>query len=128
MARENVEIVRSIFEAWSRGDFSSADWAHPDIVFVPGIGPSVKGLEAMARTWSEFLEPWEGYSVEPLEIVDAGDDRVLLTLRFHGRGRRSGASIDAFQGANIFTIRDGLVVRLELVSDAREARRMVGLD
>jgi hypothetical protein len=35
MSQENVEMVRSVYETWGRGDFRSAEWAHPEIDFVP---------------------------------------------------------------------------------------------
>ena len=37
---QNMELVRSIFAAWERGDYRSIEWAHPEIEFVFVEGPT----------------------------------------------------------------------------------------
>ena len=54
MPLDNLELVRSICVAHEGGDFSSAEWAHPQIEFIWIGGPeegSWTGVGALAERW-----------------------------------------------------------------------------
>ena len=68
MASTNVELMRSIFTSWERGDFTSSAWAHPEIEFSMADGPdpgSWTGIAGMADGWSAFQSAWEGFGADP---------------------------------------------------------------
>ena len=132
MAATNLDLVRSIYVAWERGDWSSVDWAHPEIEFVSADGPSpwsVSGMAALGEAWREFLETWERWRVEAEEYRELDDERVLVFIRIGGRGKASGLEVDQMsaKGANLFHIRDGRVTRLALYWNRERALADVGL-
>ena len=118
MASANLDLVRSIFAAWERGDFSSAEWAHPGIEFVIVEGPSPgnwTGLAGMAAAWREFLSAWEDYRNFADEYRELDDERVLVRLHSSGRDKTSGLELGQMQsrgGTCLFHVRDGRVTRL----------------
>jgi ketosteroid isomerase-like protein len=97
-----------------RGDFSRADWAHPEIESVMVGGPepgSGSRLTAMATGWGEVLGAWENFRVELDDCREVDDERVLALINFRGRGKTSGLEI-ATKGAALFQLRDGMVSRI----------------
>ena len=132
MSQENVEIVRSIYAAWSRGEFSSADWAHPDIECVRADGPdpgSWTGVAAMADAWREFMGAWEGYRIDVEGYRELDGERVLAFTRRSGRGQKSGLEIGqaTAKGATLWEVHDGLVTRQVTYWDRERALDDLGL-
>jgi ketosteroid isomerase-like protein len=125
---ENLDLVRSIYAARVRGDWrTEVEWLHPDIEVVSVGGPDpreVSGLRAVAGAWREFLRAWENFRVDLQEIRVLDEERVLVLFRRSGRGKVSGMEIKDLagsEGADVFLIRDGRVVRLDTYWDRDRA-------
>ena len=128
----NLELVRSIYGAWERGDYSSADWAHPEIEFVFADGPSPgswKGLAGLADGTRDFIGAWEGFRIEAEDFRELDDGRVLVLVRYGGRGKASGLEIEQTQakGADVYELREGKVARRATYFDRERALADVGL-
>jgi hypothetical protein len=85
----NLDLVRSIYAAWEHGDYSSAEWAHPEIEYMLVDGPapfSRSGLSGLAEGWREFLSAWEDFRVENVEYRQLDSERVLMLDLLSVRG------------------------------------------
>jgi ketosteroid isomerase-like protein len=129
MSQANVEVVKEIFSAWERGDFTAIDWADPEIEFsIPGPDLDVhRGIEAAGRAWAEWLNAFDEFKVIGEEFHDAGD-RVVVKQVFRGKGKGSGIPIDEIPGAAVFTLRDGKVTRFQGYVTVEEAMASAGLE
>jgi ketosteroid isomerase-like protein len=93
MASATLDFVRSVFAAWERGDFSSVDWAHPEIEFVIADGPepgSWRGLAGMAEGFGQMVRGTEQFRTPADEYRELDDERVLVFHHVGGRGKTSG--------------------------------------
>jgi ketosteroid isomerase-like protein len=113
----NLELVRSIYEDWGRGDFRSLSWAHPDFELVLVDGPNAgrwKG-SAAGRAWADTLAVWEDFRTVAEEISELDGARVLVLTQNTGRGKTSGLELGDMEtrGANVLHMSGGRVLRLE---------------
>jgi ketosteroid isomerase-like protein len=128
----NLDFVRSIRDAWERGDYSSAEWAHPEIEFAFADGPapgSWKGLAGMAEGTRSWVSAWEKWSIDAEEYSELDDERVLVLTRYRGRGKTSGVDIaqTGAKGAELFHVRGGEVTKLVIYWDCGNALADLGL-
>ena len=129
---ENLDLVRCIYAAWERGDFSSTGWADSEIEWIATGGPepsSGKGMASFSAAWRDFLAAWGDYRVMADEYRALDAERVLVLLTARARGRASGleAHQGGTEGANVFHVRDGKVSRLVIYWDRERALADLGL-
>ena len=104
MSHQNVELVRTFMAAANRRDF-----------------------ETMLRDYFKSLEgSFEDLALPVEDIIDAGDDQVLLLVRVCGRGKASGIAVEQRFG-QVWTIVDGLVREVVSYPDPDDAFKAVGL-
>jgi ketosteroid isomerase-like protein len=122
MSQENLTIVRRFVV----GDLEQAlAYAAPDIVWDPVEEASGRGHDAVRASLARWKDTWDEYEVTHEEFVDAGD-RVVVTLQLRGRGRGSGVEIDA-RFFDVYTIRDGKIVRMDEFTERSAALEAAGL-
>jgi ketosteroid isomerase-like protein len=84
-----------------------------------------RGIDAIMDHVTGWAAMWESWNVEVERIIDAGDDQVVVFIRETGRST-SGLDMDERHG-ELYTVRDGRIVRRQGFSDPNEALEAVGL-
>jgi ketosteroid isomerase-like protein len=128
----NLDLVRSIYAAWERGDYSSAEWAHPDVELVIADGPSPgrrTGLAGMAKSARELFSVWENVRAEVDEYRELDGERVLVLDHRSGHGKTSGLELAQVrtQGGTLWRLRDGKVIGLVIYFDRERAFADLGI-
>jgi ketosteroid isomerase-like protein len=119
----NVELARAVYRALAdRGPtdeliHADAEYVNPPYAVEPGTRPWSVALERLLDIYPDF-------TLEPEEYLPVGDDRVLVVVRARATGA-SGVTTDQ-RLAHVWTIRDGLIARLQWYNDLAEARTALG--
>ncbi len=131
MSQENVELVRTVYAAFAAGDVPAVLGAmSPDIVWNeaenfpyadrnPYLGPEA----VLTGVFGRIATDWDGFTVVPGEMLDAGDTVVVLG-RYRGTCRATGRALDA-QLAHVWRVADGRVVGFQQYTDTLQAARVV---
>ena len=74
----------------------------------------------------DWFDTFDDLKVEPLEVIDAGQDQAVAVVRFDGRAKLSGVEADLTFAA-LYTVRDGKVARGREYWTRDEALEAAGL-
>jgi uncharacterized protein len=132
MSQENVEVMRAVVEAWRLADDDAwmrlvdpeFEW---DTSGYPAVGVASQGSgrENFRRFLERYRTTWRRYDVRAEELIDAGD-QVVAIVRETVRAEGSDAPIER-QVAQVWTLRDGRVVRYRVFRTKNEALEAAGL-
>jgi ketosteroid isomerase-like protein len=130
MSEENVEVVRSFYDAWARHDLPGpAELMDPEIEYVNPAGAvepgTRRGRTAFRRAVEKAFEGWETWQIEP-EQFRTVEDQVAVVLRYRARWRRSGIEVESRESA-LWTLREGKVARYAWFQEPDEALEAAGL-
>jgi SnoaL-like domain len=146
MSEENVEIARKLADLWNtfmQAELSPAEAAEAAAQLVQLFDPQVeqiwhdrrtmpdqpqrlRGVAELLRFWEQMRGAWLELKLEPLELIEAPDGRVLTLIRQSAQGRESGVPI-VFHSFLVLTIRRGRMRKVELFRHRAEALEAAGL-
>ena len=58
----------------------------------------------------DWLDMFDDFKAEPMELIDAGEDQVIAVARISGRAKPSGVETDLTYAA-VYIFRDGKIAR-----------------
>jgi len=130
MSQENLALVQGIYEAFGTGDVPGVlSRMSPDIVwneaenFPYADRNPYEGPEAvLTGVFGRIGVEWDGFTVVPDEMLDAGDTVVVLG-RYRGKYKATGRTLDA-QLAHVWRVEDGKVVGFQQYTDTLQTARV----
>lgn len=128
MSRRHVEIVTRVVDAWNRGDLNSwLELFDEYVVWVPVSDhpdpEPLHGQEGVLSFAEQWMEPWDYYDMDTLELTESGDE-VVWTAR-HAARKEDGLEMDV-QMTAVFAFAHGKIVQIRWFWDRDDAMTALG--
>jgi ketosteroid isomerase-like protein len=128
---ENVTRLMEAYEAFGRGDMDAvAELIDPEFRTEDRIliesDPTERGPAALIANTNLVKEAFGDMTWEPQEVVELGDK---IAVRVRGRGTGTATSLPFEEDiGNVYTVRDGRAIKLDIFRTWPEARAAAGLE
>jgi len=132
MSQEDIAAVEDAYRALARGGLDgflehwTDDLDHRSIVGAPDDRGPIHGKHAMRTYVQDWIETFDEFTIQPVELIDADNNVVVAVLRYGGHAKLSGiATVETF--GVVFKIRDGMIARGREYATRQEALEAAGL-
>jgi len=128
-----VDLLQSVYEAFSRGDIPTVlgamsteiRWSEAESnPYMPSgeawVGPDAVLSNLFIRLGTE----WDGFAVHPRSFHDAGSS-VIVEARYSGKFKATGRSRDT-QVCHVWDIEDGKLTRFQQYVDTAKLQDVMG--
>ena len=130
-SKETTELLRQFYEYFNQRDLDAVlelcapeveVYKDPEVVeMVAAFTP--RGQERVAQYLRGWLDSWDAYQARPEQILEGTEEvAVLVHLRARGKGSQFDIEEDM---ADVFTVRDGKIVRLRLYIRRQDALQAI---
>jgi len=131
MSQDNQEIVKSMYDAFARGDVPfvlglfdpQIEWNEAENYLYAGGNPYIGPQAVLNGVLAPTGRDWDGFSATPEEIVASGDT-VIAMGRYRGTYKATGARANA-QFVHVFKLKDGKIIRFQQYTDTAQFRDVV---
>ncbi|SRR6266511_3245670 len=130
---DNVAVVRSVYEAFGKGDIQKVlallddrvEWNEAEhFTYWPG-GPFIGPQAIVDGVFARIPKDFDGFRVDVRRIVSGGDS-VLAEARYLATAKATGRRLD-IQVAHVWDLRDGKVVRFQQYTDTWQIAQVTGV-
>jgi ketosteroid isomerase-like protein len=129
MASGNVKTVRrALQQAFGEGRIrrellaDDAEWVNPHDAVEPGTR---RGADSFNEAIASVFATWDYVRFDTERVIEKGEDVVAIGV-LHGHVRAAGMEVNSPHG-QIWTFRDGRVVRMRWFNSHREALEAAGV-
>jgi len=132
VSQENVDFMRRVLAEFSETQQPVSGLTSPDFIWHTGswrawTGPSeYRGTDGFMQFFGEWIAAYDDWEQNVEELVDAGANQVVGITRQRGRLHDSESWVDLEAGF-VYTIEDGLLVRVDVYGSRADALKAVGL-
>jgi ketosteroid isomerase-like protein len=139
MSQENVELARAALNAFAELDEGLVDperleefFARDVVTTITGFagfmqeGGTLRGADEFLELRAAWMEPYDDFSYEPVKIIDAGGNRVVVTLHQRGKPHGSDSWVEMDYGL-VYTVEEGLISRVDFYETPEAALEAAGL-